>query len=182
MARRGTWAGMAGVGAIVGLIIGIVLAYGFDSGAPGDSDYEAGRRVGFVFRYVVLGAIGFALAAKVAALRRAGEDPSHAAYLGLAVVVLLAIVPPIVQGRPGDQQRDEFRAGFIAGCIDNSRPPLGEKAARSYCECMHDTLVNGRDKDELRRLMRATDLAIQSGQQPPAEVVSAAERCAARVS
>jgi hypothetical protein len=96
--------------------------------------------------------------------------------------VLLAVVPPIVQDDGDERRRNDFRAGFIDGCIRSGSPDVSAAVTRRYCECMFETLSEGRDADELELMATRTSRALESGQQPPPEVVSAAETCSRRAS
>ena len=87
---------MALVGAGVGLVLGLLLTADW---APGN-EYETGRRVGFVCRYVVLGAIGFTLAGRLLDQHRSESSLSAGLLIGLAVVVLLAVLPPLSRTAP----------------------------------------------------------------------------------
>jgi hypothetical protein len=118
---------MALVGAAVGLVAGLLLSSDWASG----SEYETGRRVGFVCRYVVLGAIGFTLAGRLFAQRKSGASPSTGLLIGLGVVVLLAIVPPLVQDSPDESRRNEMEAGFIDGCVETSLQQVSADVARA---------------------------------------------------
>jgi hypothetical protein len=150
---------MALVGAAVGLVAGLLLSSDWASG----SEYETGRRVGFVCRYVVLGAIGFTLAGRLLAQRESGASPSVSLLIGVGVVVLLAVVPPLVQDSPNERQRNQLEAGFMDGCIESSLQQVSADVARRYCRCTFTRLSRGRDGDELSRLMRETAQAINRG-------------------
>jgi hypothetical protein len=177
---------MALAGAVVGLVVGIgVEAIVDPSEGTGNEEYAAGQRIGFVLRYVVLGAIGFALTAKVAAERAGGGGTPLWAVLGACAVVLVAVLPPVLD-RDGDDRSDprgdQFEAGFLNGCLETSPRGVPPDVARRYCECLLETLGRGRDASELERLARATRRAVETGAQPPAVIVRASRSCARRAS
>jgi hypothetical protein len=66
------------------------------------------------------------------------------------------------------------------GCVQTSLQQVSADVARRYCECTFTRLSRGRDADELSRLMRETEQAINSGTQPSREVLRVAEACAKR--
>ena len=167
---------MAVVGAAVGLLVGLLLSSDWASG----SEYETGRRVGFVCRYVVLFAIGFTLAQRLLAQRQSGAPLSIGLMIGLGVVVLLAVVPPLVMDSPDERRRNEIRAGFMDGCVRTSTQEVSAAVARRYCECTLTRLSRGRDPDELGHLMREAEQAIDRGVQPSPELLRVAEACARR--
>jgi hypothetical protein len=168
---------MAPVGALVGLVVGLAIV----PDGPGSGEYAAGYRVGFVARYVVLGAILFALAAKLDTQRRSGTSLSPWAPIGVAAVVLAAVLPPLLQDDGDARRKDDYRAGFISGCVRSASPNMRTEVARRYCECMHDELSDNHDTGELQRLARETSQAVEGGGRPPPEVTRAAEACARRV-
>jgi hypothetical protein len=167
---------MALVGAAVGLVVGLLLSTGWASG----SEYETGRRVGFVCRYVVLGAIGFTLAGRLFTERESGSSLPVGAAIGLGVVVLLAVVPPLVQDSPDERRPNEIEAGFMDGCVESSSKQVSAEVARRYCECTLTRLSRGRDTDEFERMMREAERAINRGTQPSSEVLGVAQACARR--
>jgi hypothetical protein len=87
------------------LIAGIGIEAIVDpSQGTGNQEYAAGQRVGFVLRYVVLGAIGFALIATIAAQRAEGGGAPLWAVLGICAVVLVAALPPVLDRDGGDRK------------------------------------------------------------------------------
>jgi hypothetical protein len=165
---------MALVGAGVGLVVGLLLTSDW---APGN-EYETGRRVGFVCRYIVLGAIGFTLAGRLRDQHRSESSMSAGLLIGLGVVVLLAVLPPLLQDSPDERERNDIEAGFMNGCVETSSRQVSMTVARRYCECTFTRLSQGRDAEELSRMMREAEQAMNSGQQPPPELLRVAEACA----
>jgi hypothetical protein len=168
---------MALLGAAVGLVAGLLLSSDWASGG----EYETGRRVGFVCRYVVLGAIGFTLAGRLLAQRESGASLSTGLLIGLAIVVLLAVVPPLVQDSPGERQRNQVESNFMDGCMRTSTQQVSDDIAHRYCECTLTRLGRGRDDDEFTRLMREAEQALDRGAEPDPELLRAAQACARRV-
>lgn len=184
-----SWRWMALAGALAGLLVGLgVEAITDPSQGTGNEEYAAGQRVGFVLRYVVLGAIGFALAAKIAAQRAGGGGAPLWAVLGVCAVVLVAVLPPVLDSGdddgddPADPRSAQFEAGFVNGCLETAPSGIPPDVARRYCECLLATLQRGRDSAELERLARATRQAVRTGAKPPPAIVRASRSCARRAS
>jgi hypothetical protein len=169
----------AAAGALACGALAVVLTLVFDPAeGSGSTSYEGGARFGEIFRYVLLGAAGGACLERL----RSGARGGLLWGVGLLAAAVLVVVPAIdtiSEGNPeerrAEQRRSEqYRIDFIAGCSDRARANGAPEAViRPYCGCLYSGLVRDGRMDEAEAVLRA-------GGQPPAWVVSLAERCAAQ--
>jgi hypothetical protein len=168
----------AAAGALACGVLAVVLTLIFDPAeGSGSSAYEGGARVGVIFRYVLLGAVGGACLERLRAGARGGLLWGVGVLVAAALVVGPAI-DTISEGKPEERRAeqwrsDQYRTDFIAGCTDRSRASGAPEAVIGpYCACVYTRLVQDGRMGEAEAVYRA-------GGQPPAWVVSLAERCAA---
>ena len=185
--RRLVLVGALGGGAVGLVLLGLTeptLHYTNDS-------YRHGASVGYVLRYVALGAVGALLAGRL--LGRRERDRRSAAYaLGLAAVLSAAVLPPALDEdspserrkaeavRSGDPEA-EFTAGAIDGCVSATRrqlagtPEEDEVDVDAYCECYIPRLLGPAEGRAAR--MDAITRRIQTGR-PSRRMVRASRVCA----
>jgi hypothetical protein len=167
-------AAAAGIAAIV---VGILThPYAEDANAA----HRHGAQTGLVLRYIVLGALaGYLIGWLVRYLRmdapmqRAiGDWPVALRVLGLLIVGLLGVVPLFAGGYGDDDQRTDFRAGFIDGCSKNAPAP--------YCECLYSQFEQDPATDTVEERMAAMR-RIQETRSPTPELRRAAAACADKI-
>lgn len=183
-------------GAVAGAAVGLLLLAASDPSDSSTNDaYRSGQRVGYLVRYAALGAAAAALAVLVLRPREGTSNGMLALYLGgLAVVLSLAILPPLLDEesasehrraeavRSGDE-RAEFRAGAIDGCVEGVRNRFGSQVEQArldidaYCECLIDRLMaRAANRGES---LQAVGAQLQ-GVNQPSWALRAADRCGRR--
>ena len=160
------------VGAVVGLVAGVVLLLAFDPVATYTNDaYRQGAVVGYVLRHMAFGAIGALLLHTV--LR--GERRRALAGAGIAGILVLAALPIVLDRDEAPEPRQAAPSGFdnadrriraeaIAGCTDGmrQRQRRGEVPeafdAEGYCTCFIDGVAAapGDDGDQILALDEQT--------------------------
>lgn len=181
-------------GVLVGVVAGLLLLVLTEpTSAYTNDSYRRGASVGFVLRYASLGLV----AALLARALRHGRRPVLAG-IGLAVVLTLAIIPPVLDTKsesekrraeavaaddPAGRRAADFRAGAIDGCVDQAEqelqgtPEADDLDADVYCTCFVDAILEGPDRDSAQ--LQAATAALRSGK-PPAELQRKHERCRTR--
>jgi hypothetical protein len=185
-------------GAIGGTALGLLLLSGADPSDSSTNDaYRSGQKAGYVVRYAILGAAAAFFAARILGAAEGAPNRTLALYLGgFAVVLVLAVVPPILDDeseserrradavRSGDE-RAEFRAGAIDGCVASVSRRLGTRAEAvglnvdAFCGCLMDRLMAGAVQRGIP--LEAVANEIYSGRQPP-WASRAADACGRRAS
>jgi hypothetical protein len=180
------------LGAAAGAAVGVlVLVLTHPTAAYTNDAYREGATFGFLLRYVTLGLLAALL---IRALRR--RTRTALAGIGLAVVLALAIVPPLLDTQtesekrraaavaeddPAQRDAAEVRAGAIDGCVDSTKrelegtPEEGRIDADKYCTCFIDAIVAGPENDAAE--LEAMAIEVRSGAPTP-KLERAATRCA----
>ncbi|MGI8440527.1 MAG: hypothetical protein ACR2NV_10130 [Thermoleophilaceae bacterium] len=162
---------------LVAIVAVIVVGISDPAADSRDPYYRVGLKVGVVLRYVVLVGLATFLAQRLARSLAADEGgrrrPVWIALwgAGLAVVLALTILPPLLGSSDEERGADQFRAGFIKGCSDQQ--------PGTFCTCLFDTLSRDPASDTMPELERLFQEA-QRGGAPPLVVRQAAARCGGR--
>jgi hypothetical protein len=182
------------VGALGGAVVGYLLLKAIQPTSAYTNDaYREGASAGYIARFAILGALAAILAARMLRPDHGTENRTILLYAaGLAVVLGLAVLPPVfVEKRASDQRRadvrsgasaNDFRAGAIAGCADTARARLdaaqeAKVDVDSYCRCFVSRLLAGARDDRAR--LEALNARMRAGN-PPRGAGRAAKVCAAR--
>lgn len=172
--------------------MGLLLLSGVDPSDSSTNDsYRSGQQAGYVVRYAALGAAAAFFGARILGAAEGTANRTIWLYaLGFAVVLSLAVLPPVLDEESQSEQRRaeavrsgdetaEFRAGAIDGCAASVRRRFASQVDEAsfnvdaYCECLIDRLMAGAAQRRIPLQAVATEIA--TGRQPPWAVQAATD-------